>query len=139
MLYRINLQFLLSYLGILPFIIILLDKFFLSQLNQFIMKDFIIIYSLIIFVFIGALNWNLKKNVSNKSIFIGFVPSLISVIIVLLYLYSYEVLQIIIICFLAQLFLDNYNFKEKIERAIFFKVRAPLTLLVVLSLLFIQL
>ena len=78
---RINLQFLISYLGFLPFIIILVDKFFLFQFEPNIMKDFIIFYSLIIFVFIGAINWDLKKTISTKLVILGFMPSLFTVII----------------------------------------------------------
>jgi len=60
---KINLQFVLSYLGLFPFLVILLDYFFFKILNSNIVKDFFIFYSLIIFVFIGAVNWNLKKNI----------------------------------------------------------------------------
>ena len=58
---KINLQFLISYLGIFPFLIILLDKFFLQYFKSNIVNDFSVLYSIIIFVFIGAINWNLKK------------------------------------------------------------------------------
>ena len=61
---KINLQFVLSYLGLFPFLIILLDNFFFKILDSNIVKDFSIFYSIIIFVFIGAVNWNLKKNIS---------------------------------------------------------------------------
>jgi len=53
---RINLQFLISYSGLIPFVVILFDKFFLFQLEPNIIKDFVIFYLLIIFVFIGAIN-----------------------------------------------------------------------------------
>jgi len=66
---KVNLQFLISYLGIFPFLIILLDKFLLQYLNPNIVKEFTVFYSLIIFVFIGAVNWNLKKNLSSHFIF----------------------------------------------------------------------
>ena len=136
---RINLQFLISYLGFLPFIIILIDKFFLFQFEPNIMKDFVIFYSLIIFVFIGALHWDFKKKISPKLIFLGFIPSLLTIFIILLFLYSYEVLFLIVIFYLIQLIADKFIYKEKTERMAYYKIRVPLTLLIVLSLLLIQL
>ena len=136
---RINFQFLISYLGVVPFLIILFDKFFLFQLESNITKDFIIFYSLIIFVFIGALHWDFKNKLSPKLIFLGFMPSLMTVFIILLFLYSYEVLFLIIIFYLIQLIADKFIYKERIERMAYYKIRVPLTLLIVLSLLLIQL
>ena len=103
------------------------------------MKDFVIFYSLIIFVFIGAINWDLKKTISTKLVILGFIPSLFTVIIFILFCYSFEVFVFIIICFFMQLFFDNYLYIEKFEREIYYKIRIPLTLLIVLSLLLIQL
>ena len=139
MLKKINFQFVISYLGFSPFIIILFDKFFSFQLDPNIMKEFSVFYSLIIFVFIGALNWNLKKNISFYLILLGFTPSLLTVIILLVFLYSYDVFLFIIIFFIAQLIIDNFVYKEKLDRIIYYKIRIPLTLLIVLSLVLIQL
>ena len=136
---RINFQFLISYLGVVPFLIILFDKFFLFQLESNITKDFIIFYSLIIFVFIGALHWDFKNKLSPKLILLGFIPSLLTVFIILLFLYSYEVLFLIVIFYLIQLIADKFIYKEKTERMAYYKIRVPLTLLIVLSLLLIQL
>ena len=136
---RINLQFLISYLGSFPFIIILFDKFFLFQLDYNIMKEFIVFYSLIIFVFIGATNWNLKKNISTNLILLGFIPSLLSVIVILLHLYSYEVYLIIIFFLILQTILDNFIYKYNFERKIYYKIRIPLTIIIVCSLILIQL
>jgi len=136
---RINFQFLISYLGVVPFLIILFDKFFLFQLESNITKDFIIFYSLIIFVFIGALHWDFKNKLPPKLIFLGFTPSLLTIFIILMFLYSYEVLFFIIICYLIQLIADKFIYKEKTERMAYYKIRVPLTLLIVLSLLLIQL
>ena len=84
---KINFQFVLSYLGLFPFFVILLDYFFFKILGSKIVKDFFILYSLIIFVFIGDVNWNLKKNISLLIVFIGFMPSLASVLIIVMFLY----------------------------------------------------
>ena len=135
---KINLQFLLSYLGLSPFLVILFDKFFFKILNFNIVNDFSIFYSIIIFVFIGAINWNLKKNISILTIFIGFVPSLASVLIILMFLYSYEVINYLIILFIIQLILDNFIYIEQNSRYVFYHLRIPLTFIVILYLILIQ-
>ena len=135
---KINLQFLLSYLGLSPFLIILFDKFFFKLLNFNIVNDFSIFYSIIIFVFIGAINWNLKKNISILTILIGFIPSLASVLIILLFLYSYEVINYLIILFIIQLILDNFIYIEQNSRYVFYHLRIPLTFIVILYLILIQ-
>lgn len=136
---KINLQFVLSYSGLLPYLIILLDKFFFRYLDYNIVKDFAIFYSIVIFVFIGASNWNLKKNVSLFHLFIGFIPSLASFILIIMFLYSYHVINYLIVCLTIQLLFDKFNYKEKNDRVVFYKLRIPLTLIICLSLIFIQL
>ena len=136
---KINLQFLLSYLGLFPFLVILFDKFFFKFLDYNIVNDFSIFYSIIIFVFIGAINWNLKKNISILTILIGFIPSLVSVLIILMFLYSYEVINYLIILFIIQLILDNFIYIEKNSRYVFYQLRIPLSFIVILYLILIQL
>tara|TARA_A100001015_G_scaffold310058_1_gene410671 strand:+ start:7077 stop:7496 length:420 start_codon:yes stop_codon:yes gene_type:complete len=136
---KINFQFLFSYLGLFPFLIILLDKFFFKSLKYNIIHDFSIFYSIIIYVFIGAVNWNLKKNISLLIIFIGFMPSLASVLIIIMFLNSYEVMNYIIILFIIQLMLDSFIYRKKNDRFIFFLVRVPLTSMIIFFLIFIQL
>ena len=139
MLKKINFQFVLSYLGLFPFLVILLDYFFFKILDSKIVKDFFILYSLIIFVFIGAVNWNLKKNISVIRLLIGFMPSLASVLIIVMFLYSYDVINYLIILFIIQLILDNFIYREKNDRPIFYRLRTPLTFIVILCLILIQL
>ena len=139
MIKKVNLQFVLSYLGLFPFLIILSDKFFFQYLDYNIVNDFSILYSIIIFVFIGAINWNLKKNISFFLIFIGFMTSLASVLIILMYLYSHEVIYYLIVLFLIQLISDNFIYKEKNDRVVFYLLRVPLTLTIIFCLIFIQL
>ena len=136
---KINLQFVLSYLGLFPFLIILLNNFFFNILNINIVKDFSIFYSIIIFVFIGAINWNLKKNVPIIIVLIGFMPSLFSVLILIMFLNSYEVINYLIFLFIIQLTVDSFIYREKNNRFIFFQLRIPLTLFIIISLIFIQL
>ena len=135
---KINFQFLLSYLGLFPFFVILFDKFFFKLLDYNIVNDFSIFYSIIIFVFIGAINWNLKKNISILIILLGFIPSLISVLIILMFLYSYEVINYLIILFIIQLIFDNFVYIEQSSRIIFYQLRIPLTFVVILYLILIQ-
>ena len=135
---KINFQFVLSYLGLFPFLIILLDYFFFKILDSNIVKDFLIFYSIIIFVFIGAVNWNLKKNISLIIVLIGFMPSIASTLIILMFLYSYEVINYLIILFIIQLILDNFIYIEKNSRYIFYQLRIPLTFFVILYLILIQ-
>ena len=135
---KINLQFLLSYLGLFPFLVILFDKFFFKLLDYNIVNDFSIFYSIIIFVFIGAINWNLKKNISILTILIGFMPSLASVLILLMFLYSYEVINYLIILFIIQLILDNFIYVEQNSRYVFYQLRIPLTFIIILYLILIQ-
>ena len=139
MLKKINFQFVLSYLGLFPFFLILFDYFFFKILDSNIVKDFFIFYSLIIFVFIGAVNWNLKKNISLIIVFIVFMPSLFSVLIIVMFLYSYEVINYLLILFIIQLILDNFIYREKNDRPIFYRLRTPLTFIVILCLILIQL
>ena len=136
---RLNFQLLLSYLGLLPFLFILLDKFFFNLFNPYLLEDFSILYSIIIFVFIGALNWNLAENISLKEIIIGFYPSLLSVFIIIFYLLSYDMLLFITLLFFCQLVLDKLLYKKKVEKKIYIMLRAPLTLLIIISLILIQL
>ena len=134
MIKNINLQFLISYLGLVPFLIALANKFFFHYLDTSIVDDFIIIYSLIIFVFIGAINWDLKKRMPVKLVIIGFLPSLIAVILLCMHLMLYEVGLILITFMILQFLVDNYFYKETSEREVYFKLRLPLTICVVLSL-----
>ena len=136
---KINLQFVLSYLGLLPFLIILLDNFFFKILNTNIVKDFLIFYSIIIFVFIGAINWNLKKNISFIVVLIGFMPSFSSVLIIIMFLNSYEIINYLIVLFIIQLISDGYIYRKKNNKFVFYKLRIPLTLIIIFSLIFIQL
>ena len=136
---KINFQFVLSYLGLFPFLFILFDYFFFKILDSNIVKDFFILYSLIIFVFIGAVNWNLKKNISLIVLFIGFMPSFVSVLMMIMFLYSYEVINYLIILFIIQLILDNFIYTEKNYRAVFYKLRLPLTITILVCLILIQL
>jgi len=134
MIKNINLQFLISYLGLLPFLIAITDKYFFHCVDTSIVDDFIIIYSLIIFVFIGAINWDLKKRIPVKLVIIGFLPSLIAVILLFMHLMIYEISLIVMICIILQFLIDNFFYKATSEREVYFKLRLPLTICIVVSL-----
>ena len=134
---NINFQFVISYLGLFPFLIILLDKIFFKFYDSTIVRDFSFFYSIIIFVFIGAINWNLKQKISITSIFLGIFPSLTSVFLIVMFLFTYEVIFYLITFLFFQLVLDNFKYKEKRDRIIYYQLRIPLTFSIILFLLFI--
>ena len=90
MFYKINLQYCISYLGIMPYCFILIDRYIFFEIEKEISTNFILYYTLIISVFIGSINWNLLKKISNTLIVYGFLPSFFSIIIIILNLYSFN-------------------------------------------------
>lgn len=142
MLSKVNFQYLISYLGLFPFIIVLVNKYYFFSINVEVSQIFIIFYSNIIIVFIGALNWNIDKNINNLKAIYGFLPSLFSLIIIILYLnnHKYEVLIIfIMIFFIIQLFCDYLiSYIKKINKTAFIYLRLPLTSLIILCLFLIK-
>ena len=139
MLKYLNLQFLISYFGVLPYLIVIIEKFFLNQIDNSILENFTVFYSIIILVFIGSINWNLKENISKKLVLYGFSPSLFAVIIIIIYLYNFNVFFLLITFFLLQLIGDYFIiYKNKNHSKVFFYVRFPLTTLIILSLGIIQ-
>ena len=137
--YKINLQYLFSYLGLIPYFIILVDKYFFLQFVEEIILNFSIYYTLIILVFIGSINWDLQKKIQNHLIVYGFLPSIFSVIIIILNLYGYNtkvLIVILIILLVIQLIFDYFLiFSNFINKNAFNFLRLPLTLLISLSLI----
>ena len=136
---KINLQFLISYLGFLPYLIVIIDKFFFQQIDTKILESFSVYYSIIILVFIGSINWNLEAKVSKKRVIYGFLPSFVSVFIIIIYLYDFNVFILLISYLLIQLFLDYFIiYKNGSNQKVYYFVRLPLTILIVFSLIIIQ-
>jgi len=136
---NINLQFLISYVGFLPYLIVIFDKYFLKQIDLKILESFSIYYSIIILVFIGAINWDLNKKISKIMILYGFLPSFFSVFIIIIYLYDFNVFILLISYLLLQLFLDYFIiYKKSNHKNAYYFLRLPLTTLIVLSLIIIQ-
>ena len=141
MLKKINIQFLISYFGLIPYAIIFLDKYYFFKIKEEILFNFVTYYSLIIIVFIGSINWNLKDNPPTHIVVYGFLPSLFSVFIITLNLYSINILIIsilIILLLLTQLFFDYVIiFSNELNKSAFYFLRLPLTILIAMFMLLI--
>ena len=127
---KINLQYLISYLGITPYVFIICNKFFLFQINETISQNFIINYSIIIIVFIGAINWNLEVKINNIKAIYGFIPSFFAIILISLNLYNYNFNNLVIflvLFFITQLILDYcLIYSKNINKKPFYLLRLSL-------------
>ncbi len=140
MINSLSLKYIFSYSGLIPYIFIIIDNFFLHIINIDILNNFLIYYSLIILVFIGAMNWSLEANSSNLRIIYGFIPSFFAIIIIFLNLYSYNQQYIffsIILFLLLQVITDYFFlFKKTNYLNIFYFLRLPLTSIIIFLLYF---
>ena len=134
-----NLQYIISYFGLIPYIYLLIDKYLFLNIEEEILYNFILYYTLIISVFIGSINWNLQSKVPNHLIIYGFKPTVYSLILIILNLYSYNIkilFLLSIILLISQLFFDFIlifaNLKNK---KVFYFLRLPLTILISLILI----
>jgi|TARA_B100001029_G_C14800265_1_gene306726 hypothetical protein len=134
-----NLQYIISYFGLIPYIYLLIDKYLFLNIEEEILYNFILYYTLIISVFIGSINWNLQSKVPNHLIIYGFIPTVYSLILIILNLYSYNIkilFLLSIILLISQLFFDFIlifaNLKNK---KVFYFLRLPLTILISLILI----
>ena len=138
MMNKLNLQYTISYLGLIPYFIILVNKYLLLQIEEEITFNFVVYYTLVICVFIGSTNWNLEKNISNYLVIYGFLPSIFAVTIIILNLYTFDIskLFLLIIFFLTfQLLCDFILIFSKLKnKKPFYFLRLPLTILIILSL-----
>ena len=124
-------QCLISYLGLLPYFYLLIDLYFIEMLSPKIIYDIMLYNTLIIFTFIGAINWDFKKNNIIYTIY-GFIPSLIAFFIMVLNVLNYEkyfLFSVIIIFLLLQLFIDYLLYlNNKISSSVIYYLRIPVTL-----------
>ena len=132
-------QYIISYLGLIPYIYLLIDKYLFLKIEEEILYNFILYYTLIISVFIGSINWNFQKKVRNHLIIYGFIPTVYSLFLIILNLYSYNIkilFLLSIILLISQLFFDFIlifaNLKNK---KVFYFLRLPLTILISLILI----
>ncbi len=140
MIYKMNLQFVFSYLGLLPYIYILIDRFFLYRIKTEFILEFTLYYTLIIIVFIGSINWNLKKKISLTISVLGILPSIFAIFIIVLNLINFNKIYLFIfLCiFLTIQLIGDYFFvfKEKKYKKIFYFLRFPLTIFIIFFLTF---
>ena len=138
MFYKTNLQYIISYLGLIPYSLIFLDKYFF-YIEEEIIFNFIVYYTLTIIVFIGSEKWNLQKKIPNHLIVYGFLPSLFAILIIILNLYSYDISKLFLylaIFLMTQLIFDYILIYAKSgKKYAFYYVRLPLTLIITLFLL----
>ena len=139
--HKLNLQYIISYLGLIPYFLILVNEYLLLQIEKEITSNFLIYYTLVISVFIGSTNWNLEKNISNHLVIYGFLPSIFAVIIIILNLYIFDIskLFLLLIFFLTfQLLCDFILIFSKLKnKKPFYFLRLPLTILIILTLMII--
>jgi hypothetical protein len=125
-------QCLISYLGLLPYFYLLIDLYFIEMLSPEIIYNIMLYNTLIIFTFIGAINWDFKKNNIIYTIY-GFIPSLIAFFIMVLNVLNYEkyfLFSAIIIFLLLQLFIDYLLYlNNKISSSVIYYLRIPVTLI----------
>ena len=134
MLQKINFQYFFSYLGLIPFIIILINKYYFSIVDDEFSVNFTIYYTIVISVFIGSANWNLNENINTKIVIYGFIPSIFAVGIIILNLINfnsqYLIIFLILILFL-QLIFDYYLIYSKLLiKTSFYYLRLPLTIFI---------
>ena len=134
MLQKINFQYIFSYLGLIPFIIILINKYYFFIVDDEFSVNFTIYYTIIIIVFIGSANWNLNEYINTKIVIYGFVPSIFAVGIIILNLINfnsqYLIIFLILMLFL-QLIFDYYLIYSKLlVKTSFYYLRLPLTIFI---------
>ncbi len=135
---KFNIQFLISYLGLVPYFFLIIDKYFFFQIKEDFFDNFLIYYTLIIFVFIGSTNWNLDVKIKYHIAVYGFIPSLISVVIIILNLLEFSTfitifLLIFLIC--SQLILDYFIiYSHRNNKKPYYLLRLPLTIIIVIIL-----
>ena len=134
-------QYIISYLGLIPYIYLLIDKYIFLRIEEEILLNFILYYTLIISIFIGSINWNLQKKIPNHLIFYGFIPTVYSLILIILNLYSYNIkilFLLSVILLIAQLFFDFILiFANLRNKKVFYFLRLPLTILISIILMII--
>ena len=134
-------QYIISYLGLIPYIYLVIDKYIFLRIEEEILLNFILYYTLIISIFIGSINWNLQKKIPNHLIIYGFIPTVYSLILIILNLYSYNIkilFLLSVILLIAQLFFDFILiFANLRNKKVFYFLRLPLTILISIILMII--
>ena len=137
-----NVKYLVSYLGLLPFLCLIIDGYYLEILDVNFIWDLSLLMSCIIFTFIGAYNWNFVIDRPWLE-FYGFLPSLISMIILTLSLLGISkiiLLMIVIVFLITQLIFDLIlSLNDMFPIRYFVTLRIPVTSGLTISLFLISL
>ena len=132
---NIKLQSFIAYIGIIPALTVVFDLHFIGTLNEEIIRNFMIYYTIIIFTFIGAMIWDINVNGSMLITLYGTIPSLISFVLIVMNLIGFNyitIVQILIASLLLQLFFDSFVYlKSNVAglRDFYYFVRFPVTLI----------
>jgi len=125
-----NIKYIISYLGLVPFFLLAIDGYFLEILDKSFIINLSIMMACIIFTFIGAYNWDFNKDNTFLEIY-GFIPSLLSMIILLLSIFKFNqesLIALLIIFLVIQLIIDFYRtLKFNFPFEYFIKLRLPVT------------
>ena len=132
---NIKLQSYIAYIGLIPALTVIFDLYFIGTLNEEIIRNFMIYYTIIIFTFIGAMIWDINVNGSMLITLYGTIPSLISFVLIVMNLIGFNyitIIQILITSLLLQLFFDSFVYlKSNVVglRDFYYFVRFPVTLI----------
>ena len=132
---NIKLQSYIAYIGLIPALTVIFDLHFIGTLNEEIIRNFMIYYTIIIFTFIGAMIWDINVNGSMLVTLYGTIPSLISFVLIVMNLIGFNyitIIQILITSLLLQLFFDSFVYlKSNVAglRDFYYFVRFPVTLI----------
>ena len=132
---NIKLQSYIAYIGLIPALTVIFDLHFIGNLNEEIIRNFMIYYTIIIFTFIGAMIWDINVNGSILITLYGTIPSLISFVLIVMNLIGFNyitIIQILITSLLLQLFFDSFVYlKSNVAglRDFYYFVRFPVTLI----------
>ena len=136
-----NIKYVISYLGLAPFLYLILDGYFFGYLDIIFIINISIYMACIIFTFIGAYNWDFKKDNFILELY-GFLPSLFSMIILILNLVGFDkiiLLDCLVLAFLTQLIIDLYiTVKEVFPMRYYIRLRIPITTSLCLSLVMLS-
>ena len=134
-------KYFISYLGIFPIILVFIDLYISNFFLVNTLKEFVYFYTLIIFTFVGAMRWNFDSNSNFANILYGFLPSLIATFLIIFKLINLNLsfgFLLIILSLAFQLFFDYLLCKRNINEGYFFyKVRLPITLILVISIFYL--
>ncbi len=136
-----NIKYVISYLGLAPFLYLILDGYFFGYLDIIFIMNISIYMACIIFTFIGAYNWDFKKDNFILELY-GFLPSLFSMIILILNSVGFDkiiLLNCLVLAFLTQLIIDLYiTLREVFPMRYYIRLRIPITTSLCLSLVMLS-